>query len=306
MIAIFSALIPVFLMIALGYILKNRALISDSFWVPAEKITFYIFFPALLLINTAKADFGDIPVTPVILASASGVLIISGLTLWMRPRLGVDGPAFTSIFQGTIRPNVYLGIAAAVALYGSAGLTLISVCVAVMVPLVNVLSIIVLVRHASKSAKTPGWSQTLGPFARNPLILACGAGIILNVTGIGEPPLISPFLEILGCGALPIGLLAVGSGLDFTAMAQAGKTVALTTATKIIALPVVTFVTCHLFGVSDLSLTITVLYAALPISATSYVLARQMGGDTALLAGTITATTVAAMITMPLAVLLLS
>jgi predicted permease len=306
MIAIFSALFPVFLMIALGYIIKNRALISDSFWVSAEKMTFYIFFPALLLINTAQANFDDTPVTPVILASASGVLIISGLVFWMRPRLGVDGPAFTSVFQGTIRPNVYLGVAAAVALYDSAGLTLISVCVAVMVPLVNILSIIVLVRYASISAQIPGWSQTMRLFASNPLILACGAGIILNVTGIGRPPLISPFLEILGYGALPIGLLAVGSGLDFTAMAQAGKTVALTTAIKIIALPVVTFVTCHLFGVSGLSLTIAVLYAALPISATSYVLARQMGGDTALLAGTITATTVAAMFTMPLTVLLLS
>jgi malonate transporter and related proteins len=306
MIAIFSALAPVFLMIAFGYILKNRALISDGFWAPAEKMTFYAFFPALLLINTAKADFGDIAVAPMIWASASGVLIISGLTLWMRPRLGLDGPAFTSVFQGTIRPNVYLGIAAAVALYDSAGLTLISVSIAVLVPLVNILSVIVLVRHATHNGEIPGWSQTLGPVARNPLILACAAGIILNVTGIGGPPLISPFLEILGRAALPVGLLAVGAGLDFNAMARAGKTVGLTTATKVIGLPAVTFLTCHLFGVSGLSLTITVLYAALPVSATSYVLARQMGGDTALLAATITATTVAAMITMPLAVLLLS
>jgi len=304
--AIFSALAPVFLMIALGHILKRRALVSDGFWAPAEKMTFYAFFPALLLINTAKADFGDIAVAPMIWASVSGVLIISALTLWTRPRLGIDGPAFTSVFQGTIRPNVYLGIAAAVALYDGAGLTLISVSIAVLVPLVNILSVIVLVRHAPTSGQMPGWLQTLGPVARNPLIIACGLGILLNVTGIGAPPLISPFLEILGRAALPVGLLAVGAGLDFEAMARAGKTVGLTTATKLIALPGVTFLTCHWFGVSGLSLTISVLYAALPVSATSYVLARQMGGDTALLAATITATTVAAMITMPLIVLLLS
>lgn len=304
--AIFSALAPVFLMIALGYILKNRALVSDSFWAPAEKMTFYAFFPALLLINTAKADFGDIDVAPMIWASGSGVLIISGLVVWMRPRLGIDGPAFTSVFQGAIRPNVYLGIAAAVALYDSAGLTLISVSIAVLVPLVNILSVIVLVRNAAGNGETPGWSRTLGPVARNPLILACGLGILLNVSGIGGPPLIGPFLEILGRAALPVGLLAVGAGLDFDAMARAGKTVGLTTAVKLVALPGVTFLTSQWFGVGGLSLTISVLYAALPVSATSYVLARQMGGDTALLAATITATTVAAMITMPLAVLLLS
>lgn len=304
--AIFSALAPVFLIIALGHILKKRSLVSDSFWVPAERMTYYAFFPALLLINTAKADFGDIDVAPLIWASSSGVLVISALTLWLRPRMNLDGPAFTSVFQGTIRPNVYLGIAAAVALYDSAGLTLISVSVAVLVPLVNILSVITLIRHAADGEHTPSWSQTLWPVAQNPLIVACGLGILLNVSGIGEPPLISPFLEILGRAALPVGLLAVGAGLDFDAMSRAGKTVGLTTATKLIALPGVTFLTCHLFGVSGLSLTVSVLYASLPVSATSYVLARQMGGDTALLAATITATTVAAMITMPLTVLLLN
>jgi malonate transporter and related proteins len=306
MIAIFSALTPVFLMIALGYILKKRQLVSDAFWSPAEKVTYFLFFPALLLANTAKAEFGEIAVTPMIWASCSGVLIISALTIWVRPRLALDGPAFTSVFQGTIRPNVYLGIAAAVALYDNAGLTLVSVPVAVIVPLVNILSVIVLVRHATQSGEIPGWTQTLGPVARNPLIIACGLGALLNVTGIGLPPLVGPFLEILGRAALPIGLLAVGAGLDFDAMRKAGRTVGLTTATKLIALPTVTYLACLAFGVGGLSQTIVVLYAALPVSATSYVLARQMGGDTALLAGTITATTVFAMITMPIAVLLLN
>ncbi|MBL6932362.1 MAG: AEC family transporter [Rhodospirillales bacterium] len=306
MIPIFSALTPVFLMILLGYMLKKRELVSEAFWSPAEKMTYFLFFPSLLLANTAKAEFGEIDVTPMIWASCSGVLVISALALLARPRLDLDGPAFTSVFQGTIRPNVYLGIAAAVALYDGAGLTLVSVCVAVVVPLVNILSVIVLVRHARQRGDIPNWSQTLEPVARNPLIIACALGALLNVTGIGLPPLIGPFLEILGRAALPIGLLAVGAGLDFDAMRKAGLTVGLTTAVKLCALPAITYLTCQAFGVSGLSQTIVVLYAALPVSATSYVLARQMGGDTALLAGTITATTVFAMITMPIIVVLLS
>lgn len=306
MIPIFSALAPVFLMIMFGYTLKNRALISDSFWAPAEKMTFYYFFPSLLLANTAKAEFADISLTPIIIATTSGILIIAAITLWLRPRIKVGGPAFTSIFQGTIRPNVYLGIAASVALFDSAGLTLVSVPIAVSVPLVNVLSVIVLIRYASKDGDIPNWSQTLSPVARNPLIIACALGALLNVTNIGLPPLIGPFLEISGHAAMPLGLLAVGAGLDFKAMRQAGLTVGLTTATKLIALPFVTYLVCLMMDIGGLSQMIIVLYAALPVSATSYVLARQMGGDTALLAGTITATTVIAMITMPLTALLLN
>ncbi len=305
MIPVFSALAPVFLMIALGYVLKKRTIVSDAFWSPAEKTTYFLFFPALLLTNTAKAEFGDIDVLPMILASCFGVLVISTLTLGARKHLDLDGPAFTSVFQGTIRPNVYLGIAAAVSLFGDAGLTLISVPVAVIVPLVNALGVIILIRYANHGEDIPGWSKTLGPVARNPLIIACGLGALLNITGAGLPPLIGPFLEILGRAALPIGLLAVGAGLDFHALRQAGKTVGLTAATKLLALPAATYLMCLLFDVSGLSLTIVVMYSALPVSATSYVLARQMGGDTVLLAGTITATTVFAMITMPMVILLL-
>lgn len=306
MIPIFSALAPVFLMIMLGYVLKKRALINDGFWAPAEKITFYFFFPALLLANTAKAEFGDIAIAPMVWAICSAILFISAATMIVRPRLNIDGPSFTSVFQGTIRPNVYLGIAASAALFDSAGLTLVSVPVAVSVPLVNILSVIVLVRYTTTADIVPGWWQTLGPVARNPLIIACALGALLNVTGIGLPPLVGPFLEILGRAAMPISLLAVGAGLDFVAMRRAGKLVGVTSAIKLIALPFVAYLACQIFGVSGLSQTITVLYATLPVSATSYVLARQLGGDTNLLAGTITATTVIAMITMPLTVLLLN
>ena len=76
MIPVFSALAPVFLMIALGYVLKKRTIVSDAFWSPAEKTTYFLFFPALLLTNTAKAEFGDIDVLPMILASCFGVLVV--------------------------------------------------------------------------------------------------------------------------------------------------------------------------------------------------------------------------------------
>ena len=82
MILIFSALAPVFLMIMFGYILKSYGLISDSFWILAEQMTFYYFFPPLLLANTAKAEFVDISVTPIILATTSGTLIIAAITLY--------------------------------------------------------------------------------------------------------------------------------------------------------------------------------------------------------------------------------
>jgi predicted permease len=130
-----------------------------------------------------------------------------------------------------------LGIAASVALFDSAGLTLVSVPIAVSVPLVNVLDVIVLVQYSSMNGDIPNWSQTISLVTSNPLIIACTMGVLLNVTEIGLSPLIGLFLGISAHAAMPLGLLAVGAGLDFKAMRQAGFAVGLTTATKLIALP---------------------------------------------------------------------
>ena len=304
---ILFALAPVFLLIFLGYLLKTRQLVADVFWAPAEKLTFYLFFPALLVGNTATAELTEIQVLPMTAAMFSGLLLIAGMVILFGRRFAADGPAFTSLLQGAIRPNTYVGIAAAFALFGDAGLTLLAVCI---VPIVNLLSVVVLVRHgvvcgASAEKLSSGWQKALFRVATNPLILACLLGALLNFSGIGTPSLAAPLLDILGRAALPVGLLAVGAGLDLAAARQAGRLVAVITAIKLIALPAVTFLACKVFAVGGLTATICVMYASLPGSASAYVMARQMGGDAKLMAGIITATTLAAMAAMPVAILVL-
>ena len=93
--------------------------------------------------------------------------------------------------------------------------------------------------------------------------------------------------------------MAVGAGLDLAAARDHGRFVAMTTAIKLGALPLATLILCAVFGVDGLAATVSVMYASLPGSATSYVMARQMGGDSTLMAGIITATTIAAMAALP-------
>jgi len=300
MIGILSALIPVFAVIVLGYVFRRTRTIPDAFWQPAERITFFVFFPALLFANTARADLGGLQILPLVGAILIAIALVVALTFLFRPPLKLNGPAFTSLVQGGIRPNVYLAIAAASALYGGEGLTAISLCVAFGVPAVNVISVVAMVRYASPDGAVVGWRPMLAHVAKNPLIIACVGGLLMNVAGIGLPPFVGPLLDILGRAALPIGLLAVGAGLDLAAIRPAGRAVAAAASLKLLVLPVLTFVLCRGFGVEGTTAAVAVLYASMPNSATAYVMARQMGGDTAMLAGSITATTLAAAITIPL------
>lgn len=305
MIHILGALTPVFAVILLGYLFKTWRFVPDAFWAAAERITFYVFFPSLLVVTTARAEITDLQVLPMVGALLGGILIVVALTFWLRLPLRLDGPSFTSLIQGSVRPNVYVGLAAAVALFGNDGLTLISLCVAAAVPLVNAISVIAMIRYASPDGNPVGWRSMIWPIAKNPMILACGTGLVLNGTGVGLPPFLGPLLEILGRASLPVGLLAVGAGLKLNAMRAAGRMVAATSGIKLLLLPILTFALSQWFGLDGLTATVPVLYASLPGSASAYVMARQMGGNTLIMAGSITLTTIAAAATIPLVLMAL-
>lgn len=300
MTTIVLSLIPVFLLIVAGYVFKRTGWMPDAFWPAAERMTYFVFFPALLVQNTAKAHLAGIAIGPMAAALIGPLLLVSAVAVLLRPWLSADGPSFTSAFQGNIRPNTYLGIAGAAALYGDAGLTLTALAIVCCVPTVNLLSVAALLRFAPPASARSGWRTLAGTVLRNPLIVAPLIGAGLNASGIGSPPVIGPFLDILGRAALPVGLMAVGAGLDLAAVRPAGRLVAVTALVKLLVLPALTFAAGQLLGLGPLALAVAVLYATLPVSASSYVLARQMGGNAQLMAGIITATTLAAALTMPL------
>ena len=298
MLTIFVALAPIFLLILLGWGMRAFGFVPDGFWPPAEKLTYFLLFPALLVANLAEARLEGLPVTAITSAHALGiaamaVLAVAAMGVLRRRPFHLDGAGFTSVFQAVIRPNTYVGLAAAAGLWGAEGVTVTALCVALVVPVVNVLSVVALVRWAGPTGAAPRrWRDTALPVLRNPLIAACLAGIALNVTGIGLPPVVGPFLKILASASLPIGLLAVGAGLDLKGFRTAGPAVALAVAVKLAVLPLVVGGLAWSLGVRGVPLLVTVAYAGLPIAPNSYVLARQLGGDARLMAAMITASTV--------------
>lgn len=289
---VLGALGPIFALILLGLGLRRFGFPGDGFWPAAERFTYFILFPALLVHRLALARLGDYAVGPV-----AGVIValLSGMTLVVyafRPCLKVDGPAFTSVYQGVIRFNTYVGLAVVLAVFPAEGGTVAALVMAIMIPLINVLCVLVLNAHA-------GGSATLaGGLATNPLILACLIGIGLNVTGIGLPWGSAAVLDILSRAALPLGLLAVGAGLRVEALARPGLLVG-TGALKLLGAPALAGILCGLVEPGRLETAVLVTFAALPSASTAYILARQLGGDAPLIAMIVTVEIALAMVTLP-------
>jgi predicted permease len=293
-----EAILPVFLLILLGCGLRRWQVPGDAFWAPAERLTYYLLFPCLIVTTLATADVGQFAVAPMAAAIALANLAISGLLLAGRRLFRVDGAAFSSVYQGAVRMNTYIGLSVAAAVHGGPGLEAAAIAVGVIVPLVNVSCVLVLAAYAASTSPTA--RSITRQFATNPLIIACAVGGLLNVTGMGTPPVIGPMARILSRAALPVGLLAVGAALDFRAASWAGPVVLQTSLVKLLVLPLVTWWLLSGLKVGGIEAFVAVLFNALPTAPMAYVLARQMGGDTTLMASLITVQTLISAVSLPL------
>lgn len=302
MTAIVLALAPIFALIALGWALRRWLWPAPDFWASIEVLTYYVFFPALLVSTLSQARI-TWEVLPFLIVLVGVSLAIAALLTLIRPHLRLDGPAYTSVFQGSLRFNTYVGLAAASALFGSDAVALLALAIAVMIFPVNILSIGVLARHASGSP--PSFAGMLGEIAKNPLIISSVIGLVLGALSLPLPPVIGPVLDILAKAALPLGLVAVGAGLNLGTVAARGMAVTVATLLKLVVSPLLALGAARLLNLEPLAATMAVLYCSLPPAPTSYILARRLGGDTELMAALITVHTLLAAITVPVFMALL-
>jgi len=306
--AIFASLIPTFLIIATGWLCRATKFVSEPQWAGLERVTYVIFFPALIIDTLSRADLSSVPVLGVGGALVGSILTMAVLVLAMRPVLerqfGIDGPSFTSIFQGATRWNTFVGLAVAGSLFGQRGIALIAVAIAAMVPLLNLLAFYVFIRFAGQPQRSP-W-DILRSFIANPFIWSCAIGLALNLLVPPLPKPIAGYIDVMGRAALASGLLIVGAGLDIRRLASPGLPHMLAAVLKLVLMPVMAVTLARFIGVTGDDLVVTVVAASVPSASAAYVLARQMGGNAGLMAEILTLQTLIALISMPVLISLLS
>ncbi len=301
MTALLLALWPLFALIVAGYFLRLREFPSDAFWPGAERLNYFILFPALLFSSLATAPL-DNPALPRLAAAVMLALGLAWLGLLALKRLrGWPAARFGALTQGALRFNTYLGLAAVGSLFGKEGLALAALMLALMVPTVNVMSVWALTAERGVSVRS-----LLLPIMKNPLILACLAGALVNFSGLGLPGGSDRLLGLLAAASLPLGLLCVGAALKPQELSGEVPALGWNSALRLVAVPSLTYAVARLLGLPEMETTILVLFFALPTAPTAYVLTRQLGGDSHLMAGIITLQTLLAAASLPLLLTLLN
>ena len=293
---IVNTLIPIFSLILLGYFFKRIKFPSTDFWPMADKFTYYVLMPSLLVykISTSNIDLEKTLnlVTTAILAIAIVFFSLMIVNFFVK----FNNRAFTSIMQGSIRFNTYVLLAFVDSVYGDEGLVLAAIVMAFVIPFINVLCISTFAFYVRDGKfSIVSFFKTL---VKNPLIMACVIGGLINGLDIALPIVILKTLTILSGAALPVGLLSVGVGLEFMHLKSAKKELVVSVLAKLIYFPAVIYTLGMMFSLSNEMLAIAVIFGAMPTAVSGYILARELGGDVTLMSSIITLQTLLCMVTL--------
>jgi len=303
MITFIYTLIPIIALIILGFFLKRTKFLPEDTWPGIEKLTYFVLFPALLIRTLGLQSISGMPWASMLLVIFGTLTVSAILLILLRPKITKDNASFTSIFQGGIRFNTYIAFAIAQSLYGATGVAMSSVAAGFMIVLINLWCISIFVIWGKSSIT--GTLQFIKSIMLNPLIIGCTIGWFLSLSGIGVPSIAGDILEIVGRAALPFGLLAVGAALKPESINGHFKAIVCSSLIQFGLKPLIAVALITYTGLNGVAAAVLLIAFITPTAPSSYILARQLGGDIESMASIITMQTLLAFILMPLLGMLL-
>ena len=285
---IFSALIPVFALILIGFFFKKISFPSHEFWPMADKLTYFILMPTLLIFELSKAKFHSDSIN-FVFTSLLAIFVTMIILMIFNKFFPTKNSSFTSVIQGGIRFNTYVFLALSGSIFGSEGLVLAAIILTFAIPFINILCISIFALYSENNKLDFGY--LIKSIIKNPLIIGCVIGGTINILAIPIHVSIENLIQILSKAALPLGLLSIGYALVLKEITSTKKDLIISSIAKFLILPSLIFIFGKLFGLNEIMISILVLFALLPTAPSSFILARQLGGDISLMTTIITAQT---------------
>jgi malate permease and related proteins len=302
---IINIVLPVFLVIGLGYLLQRIRLIDQPFLLQTNRLVFYVCLPLLLFYKIGQADFvSNFNLTLVIGSILVIVLVFVAAYVWGL--VCKYPPAVRGSFtQAAFRCNLaYMGLAIVFNAYGDEGLTRAGILMGFLVPVLNLFAILALtLPHRQHNRSEPSiWLRQL---ALNPLIIASFAGILWSFLKLPLPLVLDRGLKIATGMTLPLALLAIGGSFSLARLKGDLYQALTATGFKTVLMPLMAALLLFLLGVRGMDLGIGILFAGAPSATANFIMAQQLKGDAELAGSTVMLSTLFSAVTYTIALLLL-
>jgi malonate transporter and related proteins len=284
-------LLPDCLLILTGLLLCHYTALGRPVWEAAERLVYFVFFPALLFTAIARNPLQLGQATHLALAGLAtvscGIAMAYVLSHWPQ----INQWRYASGAQTAFRFNSYVGLALADRLGGAPSVAWMAVLLAVCVPVCNLAAVLPLAKQGGHSVGRE--------VVRNPMIVSTLSGLAFNLLGLQLPDVLSMTLQRVAAAALPVGLMAVGAGLHMGSLRASPRMAAAFMGVRHAVLPLIALGLVKLLGLPLAQQSVVVLFAALPTASGAYVLAARLGGDAPFVSGLVTVSTVLGMLSIP-------
>lgn len=278
---IVTTIIPIFAVILLGWLARLKGFIQPEFLGPANRLVYYLAIPAMIFHAISKASLKtqfDIRVLLITLLSVIAVFAVAwGVGLTCRIRRGELGTFVQASFHGNLG---YIGLAVAFYSLGKKGFVRASIIAGFIMILQNFLAVVALQINSDNTSAVRNKLNVVLRIIGNPVILSAMAGILFSLLGFRIPLVIDRSLEILSGLALPMALLLIGASLSFKLMQLRIIRIVASSFMKLILLPGLGFIFYRMFDIDYQSYLPGLILLASPTATITYVMAKEMNGDT--------------------------
>ena len=272
---------PIFLVMVIGYFLKQIGMLNDNFVTVANRFNFKVTLPFMLFRDIAGVDIRAVFDLKYVLfcalvSTACFWLIWGGVKLFLK-----DQTMRGAFVQASFRSSAaVMGLAFIQNIYGTSAMGPLMIVSAV--PLYNIFSVIVLTFEGENASGVDGKQKIkeacIG-IAKNPIILGILAGLIVGLLGIEFPTIINKTVNSVAQMATPLALITIGAGFE-------GRK-------ALVFLPVAAWM-----GFSGEKMIAILIMLASPTTPSCYIMAKSMNNDGVLTASVIVTTTLLAAFTL--------
>lgn len=293
-----NAVLPSFLIIALGLFVRRRGMAEDVSLGKFNTIAFRVFLPVQIFKNVFDAPVAESFDLKLVLFCALGLLAAGGFALLIAGRVEPKPERRGVMAQGMFRANyVLLGLPLIESLFGSAGTGLASLLIAVNIPIYNVLSVVFLELYAG--GEIDG-RRMLRDIVTNPLIDATALALLAKAVHLPVYALtpVASVLKSLAAVATPLCLFILGASFAPARVGSYARSLWITVVFKLAVIPGLALASAVALGIRGVALGVVLLSFGAPTAVNSYTMARELGGDADLAAGIVVVDTALSCLTL--------
>ena len=272
-----NCVVPIFLTICVGMVVRRSGLVSRDTFQSLTRLCFHALLPAMMFNNVYSSGLDETGSPGWMVFLVAGLLVWFALSWTVCTRVVEDRRRRGAYIQNMYRSNIaVIGVSLAQSMLDAAGVAMMTMAVAVLVPIYNVLAVIAL--ESCRGEKIRG-RELVKDILKNPLILATLLGLCFLTLEVPLPACVRETVGNLGKAGSVLTLVALGGSFRFDGVRENCRRIGECAFLRLVFTPAVALSAALALGFRHNALGVVLICTATPMAATSYPMAVACDSD---------------------------